>query len=53
MKVEEHYSEVMDIVGRLFVEMFDKLNERCEEGLEAISNTCGIPYALLLKKGFK
>ncbi|MFS7931966.1 hypothetical protein Hanom_Chr04g00362211 [Helianthus anomalus] len=44
----------MDIVGRLFVEMFDKLNERCEERPEAISKyTCGIPYALHLKKGFK
>ncbi|KAF5798814.1 hypothetical protein HanRHA438_Chr07g0307631 [Helianthus annuus] len=31
--------------------MFDKLNERCEEGLEGISKcTRGIPYALHLKK---
>ncbi|KAL8260035.1 hypothetical protein R6Q59_027988 [Mikania micrantha] len=36
MEIKEHYSEVMDIVDRLFVEMFDKLNERCKKELEAI-----------------
>lgn len=36
MEIKEHYSEVMDIVDRLFVEMFDKLNQRCQKELEAI-----------------
>lgn len=26
----------MDIVGRLFVTIFDKLNEKCKEELEAV-----------------
>ncbi|XP_058222323.1 aspartate--tRNA ligase 2, cytoplasmic-like [Rhododendron vialii] len=36
MEIKEHYSEVMDIVDRLFVALFDSLNERCEKELEAI-----------------
>ncbi|KAF7139549.1 hypothetical protein RHSIM_Rhsim07G0113300 [Rhododendron simsii] len=36
MEIKEHYSEVMDIVDRLFVELFDRLNERCQKELEAI-----------------
>ncbi|XP_076917177.1 aspartate--tRNA ligase 2, cytoplasmic-like [Bidens hawaiensis] len=36
MEIKEHYSEVMDIVDRLFVEMFDKLKEKCQKELEAI-----------------
>ncbi|CAH1441364.1 unnamed protein product [Lactuca virosa] len=36
MEIKEHYSEVMDVVDRLFVNMFDKLNERCKKELEAI-----------------
>ncbi|KAL6557079.1 Aspartate--tRNA ligase 2, cytoplasmic [Orobanche minor] len=36
MEIKEHYSEVMDLVGELFVDMFDKLNERCKKELEAI-----------------
>ncbi|KAH6792258.1 Class II aminoacyl-tRNA and biotin synthetases superfamily protein [Perilla frutescens var. hirtella] len=37
MEIKEHYSEVMDIVDRLFVEMFDSLNEKCAKELEAIN----------------
>ncbi|KAL6521033.1 hypothetical protein OROGR_017602 [Orobanche gracilis] len=37
MRIEKHYSEVMDIVDRLFVEMFDRLNERCAKELEFIN----------------
>ncbi|XP_057802067.1 aspartate--tRNA ligase 1, cytoplasmic-like [Salvia miltiorrhiza] len=37
MRIEEHYSEVMDIVDRLFVEVFDRLNERCTKELEAVN----------------
>ncbi|KAF9596400.1 hypothetical protein IFM89_010664 [Coptis chinensis] len=36
MEIDEHYSEVMDIVDALFVEIFDSLNEKCETDLEAI-----------------
>ncbi|PWA87034.1 class II aminoacyl-tRNA and biotin synthetases superfamily protein [Artemisia annua] len=37
MEIKWHYSEVMDIVDSLFVNMFDKINEECQEALEAIS----------------
>uniref|UniRef100_A0A5B7BH38 aspartate--tRNA ligase n=1 Tax=Davidia involucrata TaxID=16924 RepID=A0A5B7BH38_DAVIN len=37
MEIKEHYSEVMDIVDRLFVAMFDSLNEKCQKELEAIA----------------
>ncbi|KAH7573931.1 hypothetical protein ACOSP7_007876 [Xanthoceras sorbifolium] len=36
MEINKHYSEVMDIVGRLFVTIFDKLNEKCKKDLEAV-----------------
>lgn len=36
MEIKEHYFEVMDIVDRLFVAMFDSLNEKCQKELEAI-----------------
>ncbi|CAA0838122.1 Class II aminoacyl-tRNA and biotin synthetases superfamily protein [Striga hermonthica] len=37
MEIKEHYSEVMDVVDRLFVAMFDSLNETCSKELEVIS----------------
>nr|KJB06559.1 hypothetical protein B456_001G001300 [Gossypium raimondii] len=36
MEIKKHYSEVMDIVDRLFVTMFDSLNEKCRMELEAV-----------------
>ncbi|XVF20431.1 hypothetical protein REPUB_Repub12eG0000100 [Reevesia pubescens] len=36
MEIKKHYSEVMDIVDRLFVTLFDSLNERCKKELEAV-----------------
>ncbi|PKI31781.1 hypothetical protein CRG98_047820 [Punica granatum] len=36
MEIKKHYSEVMDIVDRLFVAMFDSLNEKCKKELEAV-----------------
>ncbi|KAH1132020.1 hypothetical protein J1N35_003398 [Gossypium stocksii] len=36
MEIKKHYSEVMDIVDRLFVTMFDSLNEKCRKELEAV-----------------
>ncbi|KAL8469635.1 hypothetical protein ACS0TY_032477 [Phlomoides rotata] len=37
MEIKEHYSEVMDIVDRLFVQMFDTLHEKYADDLEAIN----------------
>ncbi|OMO73501.1 Aspartyl/Asparaginyl-tRNA synthetase, class IIb [Corchorus olitorius] len=36
MVIKRHYSEVMDIVDRLFVTIFDGLNERCKKELELV-----------------
>ncbi|KAJ4707633.1 Aspartate--tRNA ligase, cytoplasmic [Melia azedarach] len=36
MEIKKHYSEVMDIVDRLFVTIFDGLNQRCKKELEAV-----------------
>ncbi|BFG41095.1 aspartate--tRNA ligase 2 cytoplasmic [Prunus yedoensis var. nudiflora] len=36
MEIYWHYSEVMDIVDRLFVTIFDTLNETCQKELEAV-----------------
>ncbi|KAG1332017.1 aspartate--tRNA ligase 2, cytoplasmic [Cocos nucifera] len=37
MEIKEHYFEVCDIVDRLFVAMFDYLNENCKKELDAIN----------------
>ncbi|VFQ94428.1 unnamed protein product [Cuscuta campestris] len=36
MEINEHYFEVMDIVDRLFVSLFDRLNKNCKKELDAI-----------------
>ncbi|OAY23853.1 aspartate--tRNA ligase 2, cytoplasmic [Manihot esculenta] len=36
MEIKKHYSEVMGIVDRLFVTMFDHLNEKCKKELDAV-----------------
>ncbi|ONH90450.1 hypothetical protein PRUPE_8G055000, partial [Prunus persica] len=36
MEIDWHYSEVMDIVDRLFVAIFDTLNKTCQMDLEAV-----------------
>ncbi|CAM8916606.1 unnamed protein product [Rhodiola kirilowii] len=36
LEIKEHYFEVTDIVDRLFVSMFDHLNEKCSKELEAV-----------------
>ncbi|GAB2294213.1 Aspartate--tRNA ligase 2, cytoplasmic [Dionaea muscipula] len=36
MEIKEHYSEVMDVVDRLFVAIFDNLIESCNKELETI-----------------
>lgn len=37
MEIKEHYFEVLDIVDRLFVTMFDYLNKKCKKFLDAIN----------------
>ncbi|KAK8918906.1 hypothetical protein KSP39_PZI021057 [Platanthera zijinensis] len=37
MEINEHYFEVLDIVDRLFVTIFDYLNEKCKNLLDAIN----------------
>ncbi|PON65615.1 Aspartyl-tRNA synthetase, archaeal-type [Parasponia andersonii] len=37
MEIKNHYFEVMDIVDRLFVAMFDSLTKNCVKELEAVS----------------
>ncbi|KAK4277106.1 hypothetical protein QN277_015156 [Acacia crassicarpa] len=36
MEIKMHYFEVMDIVDRLFVAIFDSLNDNCQKYLEAV-----------------
>ncbi|KAI5313349.1 PREDICTED: aspartate--tRNA ligase [Prunus dulcis] len=36
MEIVRHYSEVMDIVDRLFVTIFGTLNKTCQKELEAV-----------------
>ncbi|XP_027330924.1 aspartate--tRNA ligase 2, cytoplasmic-like [Abrus precatorius] len=38
MEIKKHYFEVMDIVDRLFVAMFDSLNHHCKKDLEAVGS---------------
>ncbi|TKY58039.1 Aspartate--tRNA ligase 2 [Spatholobus suberectus] len=42
MEIKKHYFEVMDIVDRLFVAMFDSLNQNCKKDLEAVG--CQYPF---------
>ncbi|KAK7276844.1 hypothetical protein RIF29_17990 [Crotalaria pallida] len=36
MEIKKHYFEVMDIVERLFIALFDSLNHNCKKELEAV-----------------
>lgn len=38
MEIKKHYFEVMDVVDKLFVAMFDTLNTKCKKDLEAVAN---------------
>ncbi|AES95696.1 aspartate-tRNA ligase [Medicago truncatula] len=38
MRIDCHYFEIMDIVDRLFVAIFDCLNQKCKKDLEAVRN---------------
>ncbi|KAJ8616879.1 hypothetical protein MRB53_013065 [Persea americana] len=53
MEINEHYFEVMDIVDRLFVSMFDSLNEQCKKELDAIANQYPFKPLKYLRKTLK
>lgn len=38
MEIKKHYFEVMDLVDKLFVALFDSLNTNCKKDLEAVAN---------------
>lgn len=38
MEIKKHYFEVMDVVDKLFVAMFETLNTKCKKDLEAVAN---------------
>ncbi|CAJ2675082.1 unnamed protein product [Trifolium pratense] len=38
MEIKKHYFEVMDVVDKLFVAIFDSLNTNCKKDLEAVAN---------------
>ncbi|XP_057423940.1 aspartate--tRNA ligase 2, cytoplasmic-like [Lotus japonicus] len=42
MEIKKHYFEVMDVVDKLFVAMFDSLNQNCKKDLEAVG--CQYPF---------
>ncbi|KAJ7558977.1 hypothetical protein O6H91_04G063900 [Diphasiastrum complanatum] len=37
MEIKEHYFEVLDLLGELFVSIFDGLNAKCKKELQAIN----------------
>ncbi|RWR91562.1 aspartate--tRNA ligase 2, cytoplasmic-like protein [Cinnamomum micranthum f. kanehirae] len=53
MEIKEHYFEVMDIVDRLFVSMFDSLNEQCKKELDAIAKQYPFKPLKYLRKTLK
>ncbi|MCO5576725.1 hypothetical protein L7F22_030542 [Adiantum nelumboides] len=50
MEIKEHYSEVLDILDRMFVSIFDGLNEHCKKELEAINEQYPFEPLKYLKK---
>ncbi|KAL2928236.1 Aspartate--tRNA ligase 2 cytoplasmic [Bienertia sinuspersici] len=50
MEIKEHYAEVMDIVDRLFVAIFDHLNENCKGQLEVVSRQYPFKHLKYLRK---
>ncbi|WOL19797.1 hypothetical protein Cni_G28599 [Canna indica] len=53
MEIKEHYFEVCDIVDRLFVAMFDDLNENCKTELSAINRQYPFEPLKYLRKTLK
>ncbi|RYR19466.1 hypothetical protein Ahy_B03g064241 [Arachis hypogaea] len=52
MEIKKHYYEIMDKVDRLFVSIFDSLNQNCKKALEAVHIFVRL-CSLHMKKGFR
>ncbi|KAH9295328.1 hypothetical protein KI387_038916 [Taxus chinensis] len=50
MEIKEHYFEVLDILDKLFVSIFDGLNEKCKKELYAIDQQYPFEPLKYLKK---
>jgi len=53
MAISEHYDEVLDVLGNLFVYIFDGLKEKCANELERVRDQHGFEDLLYLKKTLK
>lgn len=53
MTISEHYDEVLDVLGELFVYIFDGLNKRCGPELERVREQHGFDDLQYLKKTLK
>ncbi|KAL3765681.1 hypothetical protein ACHAW5_006361 [Stephanodiscus triporus] len=53
MAINEHYDEVLDVLGDLFVHIFDGLKSRCGRELQRIKEQHGFDDLLYLKKTLK
>lgn len=50
MCINEHYDEVLEIIDKLFVSLFDGLNERCASELEVVRRQFPAPPLRYLRK---
>ena len=53
MAINEHYDEVLDVLGDLFVYIFDGIKEKCGRELQRIKEQHGFDDLLYLKKTLK
>lgn len=53
MEIKEHYSEVMDIINRLFVFMFDSLQSKWSSQLAAVNQQYPFPPLQYSKEGLR
>ena len=53
MAIHEHYDEVLDVLGDMFVHIFDGLKERCGRELQRIKEQHGFNNLAYLKKTLK
>jgi len=53
MAISEHYDEVLDVLGELFVNIFDGLKERCGQELERVREQHGFDDLQYLEKTLK
>jgi aspartyl-tRNA synthetase len=50
MCINEHYEEVLEVIDKLFVSMFDGLNERCSAEIEVVRKQFPVPPLRYLRK---